>query len=335
MSLALLFMGMAHAQLRTQGALEVALGADLAEGVRAAPSWTLAGHLEAAHTLGAPLEATLTLALDPSVRVGRAAAFGAAAFDAGTFGGVAFDAGLTEAYALVRRGEVDLSAGLERLPLEVARLSAPFSVEARNARGLPRGVLGVRAAWYPQAFGASWRVRGALLYPATHGAAFSAPTPLLGVRGSFGGFELEATALYPSAHGTSSLVVGLGGSGLFGATVLYGEAWLLTQPLEARGALGASGYLGARLWTLEAAYAAPPPSTAPAPQLAGQLTLLQREADALTGTVRLLVADTPELQPALTYSALSGDEELTLSAGGSWGERVRALNVSVGVRSFF
>jgi hypothetical protein len=331
--LALLFVGVAHGQLSTQGEVGVAVGSSFVEGVRADPSWTLAGHLEARYVLSAPLETTFTLVLDPSVRVGREV----------TFGG-----GLTEAYALVRRGEVDVSAGVERLPLETARLSVPFSVETRGARGLPEGVLGVRAAWYPDLLSASWRVRGALLYTHRDTLAqdtlmwdtltWNALTPLVSVRGSFEGIDLEATALYTQALGVGSFITGLGGSALVGDTILYGEAWVLTNPTEARGALGASGYLGERLWTLEAAYAALPPSTAPAPQLAGQLTLLHDEVGevrALTGTARLLFAGAPEVQPALTYSAISGDEELVLSAGGSWNEGGRALNVSVGVRRFF
>lgn len=319
---ALLLVGTAQAQFSSQGEVEVSVGSSLVEGVRADPSWTLAGHLEAIYTLSTPLDPTFTLVLDPSVRVADE---------------VTFAEGLTEAYALVRQGEVDVSAGVERLPLEVARLSVPFSVEPRNARGLPEGVPGVRAAWYPDLLSASWRVRGALLYlaPVEDPLSWTALTPLLSVRGGFEGFELEATALYTQALGAGSLATGLGGSGLLGDTVLYGEAWLLTNPLEARGALGASGYLGDRLWTLEAAYTARPPSTAPAPLLAGQLTLLQDEASSLTGTVRLLLEDDLQVQPTLAYSALSGDEELTLTAGGSLSGQVRALTLSLSVKSFF
>lgn len=317
---ALLGVSTTQAQFSVQGELEGTVGSSLLEGVQAATFWTLAGHLEAAYALSAPLDTSFTLVLDPSVRFGD---------------DVTLEEGLTEAYALVRQGKLDLSVGVERLPLEVARLSVPFSVETRNARGLPEGVPGVRALWYPDLLSVSWRVRGALLYTGRDTLFWDALTPLLSVRGSFEGFELEATALYTQTLGAGSLVTGLGGSGLLGETVLYGEAWLLTNPLEARGALGASGYLGDRLWTLEAAYTAPPPSTAPAPQLAGQLTLWQDEAASLAGTVRLLWADDLQVQPTLTYSAMSRDEELTLTAGGSLSEQVSALTLSLSVKSFF
>lgn len=36
--------------------------------------------------------------------------------------------------------------------------------------------------------------------------------------------------------------------------VLYGEAWLLPDPLEGRGAFGLNGNLDVGAWTLEAAY---------------------------------------------------------------------------------
>ena len=39
--------------------------------------------------------------------------------------------------------------------------------------------------------------------------------------------------------------------------VLYGEAWLLTNPLDGRSAVELSGYLDTGSWTLEAAHLPP------------------------------------------------------------------------------
>jgi hypothetical protein len=218
-------------------------------------------------------------------------------------GSAQFEAGLTEAFIRYRVGAADITVGLERLPLEYARLSRPYSLEPIRASGQPQGLLGARAAF----FTGDWRVRPALFYRLTDNQVGGA----LSVRRSFSQLELEAHLTYLERPG-----IGLGGSGLLGDTVLYGDLWLLFTPTEFRGALGASGFLGDSLWTLEAAYAPNPlvqPET-PFPQLLGQLSIPQGasgswEGAAGAGLVDSLVTDEPRLVLLATagYSYTTGD----------------------------
>ena len=210
-------------------------------------------HLEAGYALD---QVTLNLVLDPAAIVPDPTPAGPGK----TVTEPLFEPGLTEAYLLWRGDSADLSAGVERLPLETARLSIPFSLEPRGETGLPKGLLGARASL----FTGPWRIRPAIVYRSPDLGA------VLSVRRDFGSFELEAHAVY-----LDRFAAGTGGSGLVGNLVLYGEAWLLTDPLDGRGALGLSGFLGNGLWTLEAAYAPLPtaPDTGAFPQLAGQLNL--------------------------------------------------------------
>jgi hypothetical protein len=165
-------------------------------------------------------------------------------------------AGLTEVYGRYKVGEFDVSVGLERLPLETARLSVPFSlsevsredVSADSPKGSLAGLWGARVLWYP----GDYRFRLASFYR-TEDEQFGIA---LSAKRFFGEFELEATAIYDN-HFT----FGLNGSGLLGDIVVYGETWLLlntpvTNGTETtfRGLLGATGYLGDSLWTLEAGY---------------------------------------------------------------------------------
>ena len=217
-----------------RGEIEFALDSSLSAAVPSPTGLTLAGHLEAGYNLALDSPVAFNLVLDPSVRASRA---------------VTTEPGLNELYAAVTYGDLDLSAGVERLPLETARLSVPYSVETVGVRGVRHGVAGVRGVFYR----GDWRVRGAALYRAVAGRDFiEHVTPLVSVRKTFSSFDLEAHALYQNG-----LVAGLGGSGLLGGVVVYGEAWLLTQPLEGRGVLGLNGNIASGTWTLEGAYVTP------------------------------------------------------------------------------
>jgi hypothetical protein len=185
--------------------------------------------------------------------------------------------GLTELYGRYQVGDFDISAGFERLPLETARLSVPFSlsevssedVSADSPKGSLEGIWGARVLWYP----GDYRFRLASFYRTgdeQFGVAFSA-------KRFFGEFELEATAIYDN-HFT----FGLNGSGLLGEVVVYGETWLLlntpaTDGTETtfRALLGATGYLGDSLWTLEAGYFPSFGSSSSYPQLLAQWQLPQ------------------------------------------------------------
>jgi hypothetical protein len=222
-------------------------------------------------SLKAHLEGDLTfddlgffLVLDPSVTVNDKSE-------------VEGEIGLTELYGRYEVGEFDFSVGFERLPLETARLSVPFSlsevssedVSAEEPKGSLEGIWGARVLWYP----GDYRFRLAGFYRADDeqfGVALSA-------KRFFGEFELEATAIYDN-HFT----FGLNGSGLLGDVVVYGETWLLLNTpvtngteITFRGLLGATGYLGDSLWTLEAGYFPSFGSTSSYPQLLTQWQLPQ------------------------------------------------------------
>ena len=307
--LTLLATSFSFAQLGYRGELILAADTTVIPGITESAGWTLAAHLEADYELG-PL--TFSLRLDPSLRVSEP---------------VTAEPGLTEAYVAAPLGKVELSAGVERLPLEYARLTLPFSVERVNRRGVRLGVPGVRAVLYADPY----RVRGALFYQ-------DVLTPLVSVRRSFGEFELEAAALY-----RDGLVAGLGGSGAVGDLVVYGEGWFLADSADARGALGVTGFLGDRLWTLEAAYA--PLITEAferggdllpaAPRLAGQIALFQDEDSSLELDARVGFPDTGvQVAPTLSYTEL-GDQELSAVLGARFGDTPAAVSLSVSVRTFF
>jgi hypothetical protein len=185
------------------------------------------------------------------------------------------DIGFTELYGKYEFGELDFSVGLERLPLETARLTVPFSlgefssddVSAEDPKGSQRGILGARVLWYP----GDYRFRLASYYnDEQFGVALSA-------KRFFGEFELEATAIYDD-----NFTFGLNGSGLLGDVVIYGETWLLLNELitdgtetSVRGLLGATGYLWDGAWTLEAGYVPSAGTTEAYPQLLGQWQLSQ------------------------------------------------------------
>lgn len=247
--------------------------------------------------------------------------------------------GLTEAYALYRAADVDLSIGIERLPLSSARLSEPLSLEPRSDQGQPQGILGARASIFLDGV----RIRPIAVY---HDGDFGGA---LSVRFDLSGAEFEAHALY-----LDGAAVGLGGSGLVGELVLYGEAWLLAGAdldlgdLSARGALGLSGFWGDALWTVEGAFA-PAPGTgndlsAPAfPQFAAQLALPIGEAGALDATVGVALPSsllTPGESALAGTAALGyryGDPDYSVSVGptATVTELGSAFGLSLAVVTFF
>lgn len=335
--LALVLSGNALAQFSYRGEVGFSTDATLSEAFPAQVGWSLGGRLAADYDL-APF--TLRAVLEPSVRFSQ---------------GVSFEPGVIEAYALTQalttqglttqgltaQGEVDISVGVERLPLETARLSVPYGVEPTGPGGLRRGVPGARLTYYQ----GGWRLRGAVLHHAGTGSL----APLVSVRRGFGSFDLEAHALY-----ADTLVAGVGGSGLVGDLVLYGEAWLLTGPLEVRGALGLTGNLDRGMWTLEAAYLSPGNASArgqaerdlaaqqalvgPRPVINGQLALpLGEQGDhSLTFTAGALFdPDAARARVGIGYSVLGDDRAFTVNAGGLFGPEPATLTLGLSVRQFF
>jgi len=266
-------------------------------------NWMLASRLELHYTLK-PLQ--LNVVLQPGVEFGQP---------------VITDAGLSEAYGLLRLDTLDLSAGVERIPLEYARLSLPYSLEPVSPLGNRLGLLGLRASWNPE----NTRLRLGLLQNAQGWFG------LLSLHREFDNFELEAQALAPSGRPT----FGLGGSATIENLVLYGEVWALTNPTEWRYALGLSGSLGDGLWTLEGGNAAPAAGQAVRHLLAGQITLPQ-DQDSSWNLLAQLWFDPDALrgQLGLGFTTGSSDTQLSVSAGAQIGPQPPALTLKIAL-SFF
>ncbi|MCA9838001.1 MAG: hypothetical protein KC422_13875 [Trueperaceae bacterium] len=281
--------------------------------------FALRAHLEADYALD-PL--SFRLVVDPQISLN-----GSLLEDA------FFEPGITEAYALYRLDSLDLSLGLERLPLEYARLSLPFGLEPTGKSGQRLGLLGIRGTFYLE----DWRIRSALLYryqDEQAGAIFS-------TRKAFGDFELEGHILYLNQE----FVAGLGGSGLLGDLITYGEAWLRPQALNATGALGLSGFWGDSLWTLESAYApsALLQSEDAFPQVLGQLSLPQGDngslelSSSLAYAKRLVKQDEQTLYAFLNGAYTFTELDWSLSTGASlvYSEDLQNLNLNLSFTQFF
>lgn len=283
--------------------LELKFGSAVAVNAAVAPSvlWSLTAHLEARYALE-PLH--FSLVLDPGVQFGSP---------------TIRDAGLTEVFVLLRQDALDFSAGVERLPLETARLGLPYSLEPVSPLGNRQGLPGVRVSWNPEAT----RLRLAVL------ADSGQVVPVLSLRREFSGFELEAHSLY-----RDGLILGLGGSGTLGETVVYGEVWWLA-PSRWRGVLGLSGNLGDGTWTLEGGYAAPSAVEPVRPLLAGQLTFPQNETTTWTFVSKLFFGpDGFRTQTGLEYSLNLEQTALDATLTARTGPEPFSLQLAVVVHSF-
>lgn len=264
--------------------------------------WGLGAHLEARYTLE-PFG--LNLVLDPGVNFAQP---------------VITDAGLTEAYGLYRQGELDLSLGIERLPLETARLSLPYSLEPLSPLGNRQGRLGARVSWNPEAA----RVRLALLEDSGQ------VMPVLSLRREFGDFEMEAHGIYRNDR----VIIGLGGSGTLADLVLYGEVWMLGWPPDWHYALGLSGAWGDGIWTLEGGRAAPSALEPVRPLLAGQLSLPEGEEASWNVLGKLLFGDALRLQAGIGYTLAIDDAQLESTLIAQIGPEPFSLRLVLGLKAF-
>ena len=303
----------ALAQFRYKGEVEAVTTVTVRPSTTATtvtPAWLLRGHVEADYALDA---LSFRLVLDPAVSIQGNHASEAL-----------IQAGVTEAYARYTFATTDVSAGIERLPLETARLSVPFSIEPRGKALQPLGLPGVRASIYLR----DWRLRPAFLYDYdanTAGILFSA-------KRTFDTFDLEAHALY-----MDGVTFGIGGSGLANDLVVYGEAWLLTQPLEARGSIGLNGYWGNNLWTTELAYApAASLSDTAYPQVLAQLSILHDATNSTQLNSSLGIYNNSLLTiNTVQYTQAHGDYQLNSSAGFQYVNQSASVSFGVGVTAFF
>ena len=170
---------------------------------------------------------------------------------------VSGSAGFTEGYIAYRTGAADLLAGRLLMPLETARLAAPYSLTPPDAAGRREGLFGARADVY---VGSSRLQAGALQLGDRWTAAVS-------LRRAFAGWEATGH-LVAQEQGP---VAGLGFSSLVGQVVAYGEVWSVPGETALRFGAGARGFLGALLWTAEIARAPWSPGAEPVPQAGFQL----------------------------------------------------------------
>lgn len=294
----------AHAQFSIKGEIELRPNVALSS---FKDNWstqvgvTLRGHVEASYDLS---PAGFHVVLDPTV-----------VLSGSSIEQALLEPGLTEAYAQYRFENADVSAGLERLPIEYARLSVPYRLEPVSKSGQPLGLLGLRASFFLD----DWRFRPNVLYR-TQDKQLGA---VLSVRKNFAEFELEAHGSYLA----NELAVGLGGSGLAGDLIIYGEGWTLydlqNNHWDARAALGLNGFWEDRLWTLEAAYATNPVivSTSAFPQLSAQLSLPYDDGlsldinSSLAYANKLFVPSEKDIYSATRISLSQAEPDYTLSTG--------------------
>lgn len=154
--------------------------------------------------------------------------------------------GLQEALLRVRQGDLDVTAGLERWPLGEMRLAPIVTLDTRMEGGEPRGLVGARVT----AFLHPWRLRAGVATPTGDDLV---PDRWGGVASA----RLDARAATVEAHAflVARPGVGVTASGRAGSLIVFGEAWLLADPWAARSGVGASGYAGDLLWTVEGAWA--------------------------------------------------------------------------------
>ena len=217
-------------------------------------------------------------------------------------------AAVTEAYAGFRFPAADVYAGRFALPLETGRLVVPYTLTPRDDAGRRPGVNGVRADVYLSS--GRWR-----LAAVRDGDRW---TPLVGWRQAFSGWEAAGYVL-ARERGADA---GMGASGLVGTVVVYGEAWRAAGEEGLRGSVGATGYWGEAVWTLELARASFPAVRSPGPASPPGLLAAAQLAYA-PGSGWTVVAD-----------AAVALEELPLSyspPGGAGGESRRAHQVGVTV----
>jgi hypothetical protein len=262
---------------------------------------------------------------------------------------VSVNLGLSEAYGLTSQGAFDVSAGLERLPLEYARLSVPLNLEPVLAENVRRGLLGARANY----FSGDYRARGGLFYDGFYSGSSDELGGFASVRRSFGEFELEGFGVYAGEP-----IVGVGGSGIVQGLgflediVVYGEAWWLFDSRQARATFGATGNPSFGAWTLELAYLVPGLgsvkfegaddgagnvlTTDPRPAVLAQIDWpIDSEHSLTVSGASFFDDDGTRGQVSVIYSNLGFDDQLTASVTVLEGPEPLAVVGSVGVRYFF
>lgn len=215
--------------------------------------------------------------------------------------GEPFSAGLTEGYLAYQARLGDLRVGRILMPLETARLTRPYTLTP-DREGRRYGVDGARADLY---LGAS-RLQMALVQ------VDEAWTPVVGLRHGFSGWEATVHVLARQNH----LIGGLGGSGLVGSVVVYGEGWAVPGESQPRYVLGATGYAGDLIWTGEVGRVPLQPGvTPPEPLAAVQVAYTPTLGLILTASGAVTLQDEPASHYGLTatYELVPGESDVELA----------------------
>ena len=240
----------------------------------------------------------------------------------GPAGSAPFEWALEEAYLAVRRAGWILSAGRERLPLEVARLSLPFSVEPVGPGELRLGVQGIRLTH----LAGTARLRLAVLWEP------SRLTPAVSWRWQGGPTVWEGHALLGADRG-QPVTAGLSASEAVGNLVAYGEVWYAP---DWRYIVGLSGFWHETLWTVEAGRASPAPGERVRQLVAAQLAW-QQGTDIAWSVTPYAFLDEDRMSGRLVVERtfVTGPHEVRLFGAFNMGSEPPAWSVGAGYRYFW
>jgi hypothetical protein len=287
---------------------------------------TLALRLDATAKLGE--RAALVAVLAPSAAAGRPDA---------PAGEPLVSVGLQDAYLrLTPNRNVELAVGAQRWPLGELRLAPTLRLEPVDRFGTERGLSGARLTAYQH----PWRLRVGAISPLDDDLRPTGWGGVASLRWDVASWTFEATAFAGERSGA-----GTSTSGTIDRVVLNGDAWLLSDPWEVRGGLGASGYIGGVLVTGEAAWApadgALNGDARPAVRLSAQASLDRDLAlDVIAGIAwphdpGTLDARTMALDATAVLTIDQADAVLSLAPTIRHGLGTTSLGVSLTVRTFF
>lgn len=287
---------------------------------------------------------TLALRLDATARLGERAALVAVLAPSVAAGRPDAPAdeplvsiGMQDAYLrLTPNRDVEIAVGAQRWPLGELRLAPTLRLEPVDRFGTVRGLSGARLTAYLH----PWRLRVGAVSPLDDDLRPTGWGGVASLRWDVATWTFEATAFAGERTGG-----GASTSGTIDRVVLNGDAWLLSDPWEVRGGLGASGYVGEVLVTAEAAWApadgALNGDARPAVRLSAQASLARDLAlDVIAGIAWPDDPATPDAR-AMVLDATAvlivdqADAVLSLAPTMRHGLGTTSLGVSLTLRTFF
>lgn len=236
----------------------------------------------------------------------------------------------------VDRSNLETSFGFRRWPVGELRLEPAIRLGQVDGFGTQLGWLGGQAT----VFAHPWRVRLGVGAPVDATLKPSDVGAVAAVRWDVATWTLEAHAFHMGRSGG-----GLTASGTVGNQVVYGDAWLLAEPLELRGGAGIAGYVGDLLVTAEGAWAAAggalDSDARPSLRLALQAAPTRDlSIDASAGVAwpddpRAPGSRTPIGDAAISLSLSTSDAVLSLTPNARVGGGSSVLGTTLTLRTFF